>query len=171
MYLDIAIALFGHSMGVLICFELSQTLRSAELRQPLHLFVSGHQAPRLEVKEALHDAELIVALAQRNSCIRIQILKSRMHSCVAGPGRRPISKPGVRSYRCHWIGSLSPLGVSMTCCRSIWLHFIEPMPRYVAALVIEDGGPMTLKDLHRPGLDPNVELTVGVLSTTVPLRA
>jgi medium-chain acyl-[acyl-carrier-protein] hydrolase len=50
-YLDIPIAFFGHSMGALICFELAHTLRSAELRQPLHLFVSGHQARGLRLRK------------------------------------------------------------------------------------------------------------------------
>lgn len=38
-------ALFGHSMGALVAFELARALRRARLPQPLHLFVSGAPAP------------------------------------------------------------------------------------------------------------------------------
>lgn len=307
-YLDTPIAFFGHSMGELICFELAHTLRSAELRQPLHLFVSGHQAPRLEVKEALHtlpDAELIVALAQLNGtptelledrqlmALMLLTLRADLTVCetyhyidrapldcpvTAFGGVQDIrvgyrelemwgkethgpfslhSLPGdhffLRTYEALLLQIISyrtigidqePLcdavpwrqtapmvfsacekaelytypdsakphaflrgwtrkeayikargeGLSLPLDRFTvplvrkhdslpnhmarnrdtsyqwWLHFIEPMPSYVAALVIEGGGPMTLKYLHWPGLDPNVELTVGVPSTTVPLR-
>src|SRR5689334_23170132 len=34
-------ALFGHSMGAMISYELARRLRDAGVRQPLHLFLSG----------------------------------------------------------------------------------------------------------------------------------
>lgn len=40
-------ALFGHSMGALVVFELARRLRSTGAEQPLHLFVSGRPAPQL----------------------------------------------------------------------------------------------------------------------------
>lgn len=46
-YLDKPFALFGHSMGSLISFELVRYLRTCNLPAPLHLFVSAHRAPQL----------------------------------------------------------------------------------------------------------------------------
>jgi surfactin synthase thioesterase subunit len=43
--LDRPFALFGHSMGGLIAFELARTLRARGAAQPMHLFVSGAAAP------------------------------------------------------------------------------------------------------------------------------
>jgi medium-chain acyl-[acyl-carrier-protein] hydrolase len=40
-------ALFGHSMGALIAFEMAHVARSRGLRSPVHLFVSGRGAPQL----------------------------------------------------------------------------------------------------------------------------
>lgn len=48
--LDVPYALFGHSMGALISFELARHLR-AHGRGPLHLFVSGRRAPQLPVSD------------------------------------------------------------------------------------------------------------------------
>jgi medium-chain acyl-[acyl-carrier-protein] hydrolase len=49
-------ALFGHSMGALLCFELARELRRLGGPAPLHLFVSGALAPHLPDPEPpLHD--------------------------------------------------------------------------------------------------------------------
>ena len=40
-------ALFGHSLGALICFELTRKVRSKGLAHPSHLFVSAREAPQL----------------------------------------------------------------------------------------------------------------------------
>lgn len=44
-FLDRPFALFGHSMGGLIAFELARTLRRRGGPQPVHLFVSAADAP------------------------------------------------------------------------------------------------------------------------------
>lgn len=46
-YLDKPFAFFGHSMGALICFELSRQLRQRYARRPVHLFLSAHRAPQI----------------------------------------------------------------------------------------------------------------------------
>ncbi len=49
-------ALFGHSNGALMAFELARTLRRAGGPLPLHLFVSGRPAPQLPRDEPpVHD--------------------------------------------------------------------------------------------------------------------
>ena len=59
---DRPFSLFGHSMGALICFELSRHLRQSFDLVPLRLFVSGHRAPHLPDPEphihALSDRDL-----------------------------------------------------------------------------------------------------------------
>jgi medium-chain acyl-[acyl-carrier-protein] hydrolase len=44
---DLPFALFGHSMGALISFELARTLREQYGLSPAHLFVSAHRAPQI----------------------------------------------------------------------------------------------------------------------------
>lgn len=46
-YLDKPFALFGHSMGALISFELARQLRKKNSPGPVHLFVSGRRAPQI----------------------------------------------------------------------------------------------------------------------------
>jgi medium-chain acyl-[acyl-carrier-protein] hydrolase len=61
-------ALFGHSMGALLAFEVARRLA------PEHLFVSGHRAPSLPMRRApiyaLPDAELCAHLARYNGTPR-----------------------------------------------------------------------------------------------------
>lgn len=50
-YFTMPFALFGHSMGALVSFELARALRRhPDLQAPVHLFVSGHRAPHLFIK-------------------------------------------------------------------------------------------------------------------------
>jgi medium-chain acyl-[acyl-carrier-protein] hydrolase len=46
-HLDRPFAIFGHSMGALVAFELARALRRVRLPQPRHLFLSAHRAPHL----------------------------------------------------------------------------------------------------------------------------
>ncbi|HET8842609.1 MAG TPA: thioesterase domain-containing protein, partial [Ktedonobacteraceae bacterium] len=46
-YLDEPYAFFGHSMGALICFELTHELIRLGYEPPVHLLVSSHRAPHL----------------------------------------------------------------------------------------------------------------------------
>jgi medium-chain acyl-[acyl-carrier-protein] hydrolase len=63
-------ALFGHSMGAVIAFELARLLEHRYRLRPACLFVSGRQAPHLPPNElvsyALPDAELIEELRRLN---------------------------------------------------------------------------------------------------------
>jgi medium-chain acyl-[acyl-carrier-protein] hydrolase len=52
-HLDRPFALFGHSMGGLVGFELARHLRRRGGPTPLHLFASGCRAPHLPPKEPL----------------------------------------------------------------------------------------------------------------------
>ena len=46
LHLDKPFAIFGHSMGATISFELARTLRKTRGVQPVHLFVSGACCPQ-----------------------------------------------------------------------------------------------------------------------------
>lgn len=55
-YLDRPYAFFGHSMGALLCFELTRYLGQMNVPDPLRLFVSGHRAPQLtDHSQPIHD--------------------------------------------------------------------------------------------------------------------
>ena len=47
LYLDKPFALFGYSMGSLLCFELARYLRAAGGPNPVHVLVASHRAPHL----------------------------------------------------------------------------------------------------------------------------
>jgi medium-chain acyl-[acyl-carrier-protein] hydrolase len=65
--LDAPVALYGHSVGALVGFELARAL-TAEGTPPVHLFVSGRRAPRLAARKAtihhLPDAEFAAGLVE-----------------------------------------------------------------------------------------------------------
>jgi medium-chain acyl-[acyl-carrier-protein] hydrolase len=70
-YLDKPYAIFGHSMGALIGFELSRSIR--QMHQgllPVHLFLSGHRAPQIALPRApaynLPEADFIDVLSELN---------------------------------------------------------------------------------------------------------
>ena len=69
-YLDKPFALFGHSMGALLSFELTRHLRRTGRPLPVHLFVSGHGAPQLPDRNPpLHDLpedEFLIKLRELN---------------------------------------------------------------------------------------------------------
>ena len=68
-HLDLPFALFGHSMGALIAFELARQLRRDGGITPMQLFVSGRWAPHWPSPDPalaqLPDAEFIAALRAR----------------------------------------------------------------------------------------------------------
>jgi medium-chain acyl-[acyl-carrier-protein] hydrolase len=79
-YLDRPFALFGHSNGALMAFELSRTLRARGRPGPAHLFASGRRAPDLPADSdpihALPEAELLGEL-QRLGGLPPQLLEHR----------------------------------------------------------------------------------------------
>lgn len=67
-YLDMPYALFGHSMGALISFELARYLRREQGLSPKHLFVSGCCAPQIrDVDLPIHQLPETAFLAELRS--------------------------------------------------------------------------------------------------------
>jgi len=67
--LDRPFALFGHSMGALISFELSRALKARGCKTPLRLFASGMRAPHLWGGDKIHllpDDQFVEALKTLN---------------------------------------------------------------------------------------------------------
>ena len=68
--LDKPFALFGHSMGALLCFELTRFLREQYNIKPVHLFVSARRAPQSNFLETpihnLPEAEFLAELRRLN---------------------------------------------------------------------------------------------------------
>lgn len=69
-YLNKPFALFGHSMGALLGFELTRQLRRTGAPLPVQLFASGHGAPHLPDRNpplhALPEPEFLVKLRELN---------------------------------------------------------------------------------------------------------
>jgi medium-chain acyl-[acyl-carrier-protein] hydrolase len=69
-YLDKPFAIFGHSMGALISFELTRRLRANRNLLPAHLFISGRRAPHLPntdpITYNLPDLELMEEVRRLN---------------------------------------------------------------------------------------------------------
>jgi len=67
--LDRPFALFGHSMGSWLAFEVVRELRRTGQPLPFHLFVSGRRAPHLPSPDApihgLDDGQLVIEIQRR----------------------------------------------------------------------------------------------------------
>lgn len=91
--LDRPAALFGHSMGALVAFEVAHRLRDVGAPHPVHLFVSGRRAPHLsEPGRTIHDlpdADLLDELASRYGPSAIALLRD--------PELRPVFLPLLRA--------------------------------------------------------------------------
>ncbi|MDH6113778.1 pyochelin biosynthetic protein PchC [Kitasatospora sp. MAP12-15] len=66
-YLDTPVALFGHSMGAALAYEVALRLEQRHGVGPLRLFVSGHPAPQLarEAGTDHQDAEALISHVNR----------------------------------------------------------------------------------------------------------
>lgn len=84
--LDKPFALFGHSMGALIAFELARHLRREYSAQPVHLFVSGRCSPQMisgPLDAKLFDSELPEMLRRNNGTPEEVLDNSELMELVA----------------------------------------------------------------------------------------
>lgn len=79
-HLDPPYAIFGHSMGALIGFELARCLRRAGAPDPIYLFVSARRAPHVQdPRPPLHnlpDPDLVEQLCRRYNGMPQAVLES-----------------------------------------------------------------------------------------------
>lgn len=79
--LDVPFALFGHSMGAVVAFEVARELRRRGGPAPVLLAVSGHQAPRRPEVEPpfshLPDAAFLEELRRRYDGIPAEVLAEK----------------------------------------------------------------------------------------------
>ena len=93
--LDRPFALFGHSLEALLAFELARWLRDRHGREPVHLFVSGHNAPQApDERENLSalDEPATIDMLRRLGCAR---------SDSTAPG---VHEVGVSGNSCRFCG-------------------------------------------------------------------
>ena len=98
---DRPLALFGHSMGAVLAYEVALRLQDAGLPEPARLFVSGRRAPSRDRDERLHlgtDEELLT---------EVRRLGGSHAALLADPDVREMIMPSLRSdyhavenYRC-----------------------------------------------------------------------
>ncbi|MFF4159226.1 thioesterase II family protein [Streptomyces sp. NPDC001678] len=111
--LDRPFALFGHSMGALLAFELTRTLRERGLPLPAHLFVSGAAAPgtprRRPVVHSATDAELRQELRFLNGTPRELLENEELMALMLPTLRADFSVLETYEYRAQ-----PPLPVPLT---------------------------------------------------------
>lgn len=107
---DRPFALFGHSMGAMLAFELARALREAGHAQPQRLFVSGRRAPHLPETEApmhrLDDAALVAEIGRRYGGIPAEVLQHRDLLELLLPGLRA----DMTAVETHVHAAGAPLG-------------------------------------------------------------
>ena len=90
-YLDRPYALFGHSLGGLICFELAREVRRRFDVEPIHLFVSGSAAPQLPDTDPMSD------LPEAEFLDRVREMKGTPPEVMRHPELRTLIVPILRA--------------------------------------------------------------------------
>ncbi len=83
-------ALFGHSMGAMLGFELAEELaRRGAMHRPEHLFLSGHNAPhvpsRLPMLHPLPDGEFLPAVARHYGNLPAELIANPEMAALISP--------------------------------------------------------------------------------------
>jgi medium-chain acyl-[acyl-carrier-protein] hydrolase len=91
-YLDIPYAMFGHSMGALVAFELARRFEEDGQGAPRHLFVSGRRAPQMPTRRPpiahLPDDQFVREIRSRYNGIPDEVLRHPDLLALLLPGLR-----------------------------------------------------------------------------------
>lgn len=91
-HLDLPFAMFGHSMGALVAFELARRFRDDRGSAPTHLFVSGRRAPHLPSRHPaithLPDEEFVREIRRRYNGIPDEVMQHADLLALLLPGLR-----------------------------------------------------------------------------------
>jgi surfactin synthase thioesterase subunit len=91
---DRPLALFGHSMGATIGYEVALRMRDAGLASPAHLFASGRRAPSRYREERVHE------LSDDRIVAELRTLSGTNAAMLADPEMLAMILPAIRSdYR------------------------------------------------------------------------
>lgn len=90
-YLDRPYALFGHSLGGLIGFELAREVRRRYGVEPVHLFISGCPAPQLR------DTDLISDLPEAEFLDRVRQMNGTPPEVMSHPELMTLIVPTLRA--------------------------------------------------------------------------
>lgn len=112
-YLDRPFAFFGHSMGALLCFELTRLLCRQGYDEPDHLFLSGYRAPHLKLERTpIHN------LPEPAFIEEVRRMEGTPESVLANAELRELVFPALRadfqSIETYSYQSSSPLNCPIT---------------------------------------------------------
>jgi surfactin synthase thioesterase subunit len=112
-YLDLPFAIFGHSMGAIIAYEVALRLRAGGRPLPIHLFPCAHSAPHLPNRRPhTHDlpAEKLLERLHHSGGVSVEFLQPRDYLDLVLPAVRADLRI-IETY--SWSGA-PPLPVPIT---------------------------------------------------------
>lgn len=141
-FLDRPFALFGHSMGGKLAFEVARRLRAEYGLEPVHLFVSGTRGPRLPRKDRvlydLPEAEFIEELRRLNGTPQEVLEHAELMSLML-----PLLRADFELVQTYTYRPGPPLGCPLTACGG--LRDADVTREHLAAWRHETTGPFTLR--------------------------
>lgn len=152
------IALFGHSFGALLAYEVARAL-CADGHVPVHLFVSGSADPATSLRRdpaPLSDDDFVQ---------RVESLAGYTHPALAIPGLRevvlPILRADVELHETHHRTVVDPLPIAVTALRGGKDHLVgfDDCERWAKVTTVDcevvelPGGHMYLVDDPGPVLE------------------